>query len=176
VRFDISKDSGRILTLAEPLYSRYMVKYPEFSKKLEKITGKQFSPTTIFLIEYTYVDDFCGANSTNKWSKYVINTRKQFTNPKKKAIEKDNPEIVVLNFFETGIYLKNSPNSVREYYFQDLDNFLRSTIFLQPSLCGSFAIVKPNGETMVRNGESSSEYTAQHLQPEIWEQIFPPGE
>src|SRR5690606_9858265 len=147
VRYDyIDKDTGRVASLVEPVYSRYQVKYAEFSRKLGEITGKEFPENTIFLLEYTYVDDLCGSSSTNKWSRQVINSRKQFTTPNK--LEKRNPEIVILNFFETGISLKNAPDSRKEYYFQDIDNFLRSTIFLQPSLCGSFALVKPNGEAM----------------------------
>lgn len=170
------KSAGQVVNVLNPLYSRYMVKYPEFSQKIEEITGKKFPGNTVFLIEYIYVNERCSTNSTNKWLKHVINKRKQFTTPNKRSIEKRIPEIVVLNFFEMGIILKNSPDSKKEYYYQDLDNFLRSAIFLHPSHCGSFALVKPNGETLVRNGESSSDYTAQHLQPEIWEQIFPPGE
>lgn len=177
VRHDyIAKDTGRVATLSEPIYSRYMVQYEDFSKKLMEITGQDFPENTIFLLEYTYVNDLCGSNSTNKWSRQVINSRKQFTTGNKKAIEKRNPEVIILNFFETGISLKNAPDSKKEYYYQDIDNFLRSTIFLQPSLCGSFALVKPNGETMVRNGESYAEFISQHLKPEIWQQLFPPGD
>lgn len=177
VRHDyIAKDTGRVATLFEPIYSRYVVKYIYFSKKLEEITGQEFSANTIFLLDYTYVNDLCSSSSTNLWSKHVINNRKQFTTPNKKAIEKRNPEIVIINFFEIGISLKNSPTSKKEYYFQDSENFLRRTIFLHPSLCGSFALIKPNGETLVRNGEYNADLTEQHLKPENWDQFFPPSE
>lgn len=173
VRYDyIAKDTGRVATVFGPIYSKYLVKYPEFSRNLEKITGKKFSENTIFLLEYTYTNDLCSSNSTNEWSKQVIFRRKQFTTPNKKEIEKRNPDIVILNFFEKGISLKNSPDSKNEYFFQDRENFLKTTLFTHSSFCGSFALIKPSGETLVRNGESYTIYMEKYLKPEYWEQFF----
>ena len=84
--------------------------------------------------------------------------------------------MVVLAFFEEGSVLANSPNSKKEYYFKDKDNFLRNSLFPGQVDCGSFALIKPNGETLVRNGESYAWYIEQHLKPNNWELFFPSAE
>lgn len=174
VRYDyIAKDTGRVASLFSPRYSKYLVKQPLFFTTIEEITGKEFPINTIFLIEYKYVNDLCSAKSTNHWNQQVIKNRKSFYTPNKEEIEKRNSEIVVLNFFEEGISLSNSPNSREEYFFQDKDNFLRSTIFRNPSFCGSYALIKPNGQTLVRNGESHTLFLEKHLEPKIWDVFFP---
>lgn len=172
VRYDyVAKDTGRVATLFEPIYSQYLVKYSTISKKLEELTGKQFSQNTIFLIEYRYVDDPCG-KYTNNWTKGTIKKRKRFTSPNKNEIEKLNSNLVVLNFFEEGISLKNNPELAEEYFFIDTNSFLRKNLFKDPSFCGSYALIKPDGETLVRNGEYSAQLMAGHLQSDIWNKIF----
>src|SRR5690606_3796701 len=51
VRYDyIDKDTGRVASLVEPVYSRYQVKYAEFSRKLGEITGKESLKTQSFFL------------------------------------------------------------------------------------------------------------------------------
>lgn len=172
VRWDYKKDTGRVAVLKEPLYSRYDVTYPAVLKKLEAQTGKKFEAGTIFLLKYTYLNDMCSEKSTNNWNKKAITSRKKFTTPNKKQIELENKDITVLHFFEDGILLENNPASAEEYYFLDEDNFLRKNFFKNPTLCGSFALIKPDGTTLIRNGEHTAKMMAEHLQPTIWGMIF----
>lgn len=177
VRYDyIAIDTGRIATLKEPVYSRYIVSYSKVVDKFEEITGKTFPANTIFFINYTYRDDLCSQESSNNISKHKIASRKVFFKPRLDEIRSRNKEIVFLSFYENGIHLQNSPEKPEEYFYMDKENFLRENLFLTQTFCGSFALIKPNGQTLVRNGESSLWYIEQHLKPENWEQFFPPSE
>lgn len=164
-------DSGRVSQIVGPKYSPLIVKYPLFKEKLEAKTGRTFGPGTIFLLDYTYLNDLCSDKSTNNWNKAVIKLRKEFTTPNKEQIEAEYKNVVMLKFFEQGILLENEPTSAEEYYFTD-DNFLRKNFFRHPSFCGSFALIKPDGTTLVRNGEYTAKMMVEHLQPAIWEKIF----
>ena len=167
----VTKDSSRVARLFNPVYAEYNLNYPVFKQKLEEITGKVFAEDQIFLIDYTYVNDLCAIDSSNKWDKPKVKIRKRFTNINKEKIEQD-PQMLVLNFFEEGILLENSEDSEEEYFFTDKGNFLRNHLFPNSTLCGSLAVVKPNGEALVRNGEYSTLSMAQHLKEENWSLFF----
>ena len=169
-----NKEGARAVQIVKPLYAPLIVNYPAFKRKLEAMTGKEFK-YPIFLIGYEYENDLCTGNP-KIWNKRTISERKDFTTSQKRKLEKKNPHLIVLYFFEEGIALSNSPNSEKEYFFKDKNNFLRETLFLNPSFCGSFALVKPNGQTLVRNGETSAAYIEQHLKSENWELFFPSSE
>ena len=100
-----------------------------------------------------------------------INSRKNFNNPIKRKLER-NSNVIFLCLFENKIILKNRPKSKSEYFFSDQNNFFKSNLFLHPTLCGSFGLIKPNGETLVRNGEYRPDSMYEHLKPEIWDLIF----
>ncbi len=176
IRWDYKTDTGRVATLQKPRYSRYTVSHPIFTEKLVEITGKTFPENTIFLLEFTFLDDLCSEDSSNVWNKQKIAVRKKFLDPRKEEIEKRNKEIVILNFFEEGVFLTNSPDSPEEYFFMDRENFLRDNLFKTQTLCGSLALIKPNGQALVRNGEYTARDFEQHLRPENWELFFPPAE
>ena len=164
-------DSGRVSQIVKPRYSSYMVKYDLFKDKIESITNRKFE-NKIFLISFYYLDDLCSGYG-NKLNKNALTRIKNNWLDEKKFIENKNEDIVILTFFEEGHIIANSPNSQEEYLFTDSENFLRESIFRTRASCGSFALVKPNGETLVRNGESNVIYAEQHLNPENWEQFFP---
>lgn len=168
-----TRDSGRVASLNTPLYSLHKASYSSLVSKLETLTGKTYPAGTTFLLHYTYKDDLCSTLSTNTWSKRKIRQKKSFTSTAKIANEKEFDGLLELYFFEEGIDLHNQPALPDEYYFADSKNFLRNNIFLTPSLCGSMALLKPNGEILVRNGEYLSENMAQHLKPENWNIFFP---
>lgn len=169
--FRIVKDSGRIYQPNVPKYSIYKVNYNIFKDSLQNITKKTYNDSTIFIISFQYKDDICSDVYSNKMSKEMIANRKYFLNPIREKIEKEN-NIIVLELFENGIQLNNKPTNKDEYFFSDANNFFRNNLFLNPTSCGSFVIIKPDGLTLVRNGEYRADMMAEHLKPEIWNSIF----
>ena len=154
-----------------PKYSTYKVDYTLIKTEIEKITNRTYTDSTIFLINFNYLDDNCSDWFSNNLSSEKINDRKTFIEPLKKSIEyKSN--IIYLAFFENGIVLKNKPESKREYFFSDQNNFFRKNLFINATVCGSFGLIKPDGQTLIRNGEYTPTEMFQHLKPEIWELIF----
>lgn len=169
--FRKTKDSGYVYQFNAPKYSTYKVDYKIIKTEIEKITNRVYSDSTIFLINYNYLDDNCSDWFLNKLSSEIINDRKTFIEPLKKGIEyKSN--VIYLALFENGIVLKNKPESKKEYFFSDQNNFFRSNLFLNPTICGSFGLIKPNGETLIRNGEYRPDNMYEHLKPKIWDLIF----
>ncbi len=173
--FRIAKDTGYVYMMNTPTYTTYIVKYQIIKKQIELITNKKFSDSTIFLIHYAYLDD-PGPDSTiynNYMKKSLVRNRKIFLNPIKRKIEKKYNNLVFIHLFEEKIVLMNKKDSKKEYFFNDINNFFRTNLFLHPTLCGSYCLIKPNSEALVRNGEYSAEDMAEHLQPKYWNQAFP---
>lgn len=169
--FRKTADSGIVYQYNSPKYSTYKVDYKIIKTEIEKITNKTYSDSTIFLINFNYLDDPCSDWFSNEMNIEKINSRKNFDNSIKRKLER-NSTVIYLCFFENRIFLKNRPKSKNEYFFSDQNNFFKSNLFLHPTLCGSFGLIKPNGETLVRNGEYRPDSMFEHLKPEIWNLIF----
>ena len=167
----IAKDSGRVAKAAHPRLNLYTLNHPFFLDYINRVTNKKLSANTILLIEFAYKDDFCSRDSSNKWKKLRIKNRKIYTDKWKKSIESKNPNLVYLVFHEKEIILQNS-NSATEYFFSDTEGLLRKHIFLDPTLCGSYLLSKPDGKTMVLNGENTAERIAENLDPKIWDNLL----
>lgn len=169
--WDYINDSNiRVTQIVKPVYTPLIVRYPVLKKKIEEITGRKFEDK-IFLITYNYLNDLC-TEKDNKFSKLDIANWKYRIHSDKMDIETRNKEIVILEFFEEGYILENSPESPDEYFFKDTGNFLRESIFRTPASCGSFALIKPNGTALVKNGEDYLLRIEQLLKPENWNQLF----
>jgi hypothetical protein len=145
-------DSGMVYQYNSPRYIAFNSDYKIVKLEIEKITNTTFSDSTIFIINFNYIDDNCSDWFTNIVDGSIIKSRKHYLKPQKKLIEKNN-NVIYLTFFEKGITLKNKPKDKNEYFFSDKDGFFRKYIFLSPTLCGSFGIIKPNGQILTRNGE-----------------------
>ena len=169
--FRKTADSGVVYQFNAPKYSTYKVDYKAIKNEIEKITNRTYSDSTIFLINFNYLDDPCSDWFSNEMNIEKINSRKNFNNPIKRKLER-NSNVIFLCLFENKIILKNRPKSKSEYFFSDQNNFFKSNLFLHPTVCGSFGLIKPNGETLVRNGEYRPDSMYEHLKPEIWELIF----
>jgi len=167
----IAKDSGRVAKTSHPKLSLYAIDYPLFLKYINRITNKNLSDSTILLIEFKFKDDLCGSNTSNTWGKSRIKDRKIYTDEWKKIVETKNPNLVYLVIFEKEIVLQNSNNDT-EYFFSDSEDLLRKKIFLDPALCGSFLLSKPDGKSIVRNGENTAEKMAVYLDPKIWDSLL----
>jgi len=167
----IATDSGRVAKTAHKELNLHTINYPLFLKYINSVTNKKISDNTILLIEYKFKDDLCTSNNSNKWGESRIKNRKIYTDKWKKIVETKNPNLLYLVFFEKEIVLQNSNNDT-EYFFSDKEDFLRKKIFLDPTLCGSFLLSKPDGKTVVRNGENTAEKMAVYLDPKIWDSLL----
>lgn len=170
--FRMTQDSGRVYQYNAPRYSAYKINYADFRKKIEDVTGKTFSESTTFIIYYNYKDDVCSDWFSNNVNSELIKKQKEYHDPFKVYIEKTYPNSVFLVLYEKGVTLSNSLQSGNEYFFSDKNNDIRKNIFRNPTVCGSFGIIKPDGTTLVRNGEHRADWMAEHLNPEIWDSIF----
>lgn len=172
IRWDsVGTKNKRICTLKKGLYQKAIIDFSIFKKELENITNFKIKDSSTILIHYVYKDDLCTANSDNKWTKREILERKIFLEPIKLNLNESGITFICL--FEKGILLKNKLDNEGEYFFMDQNNYFKSNIFLNKVLCGSYAIIKPNGQTIIRNGESRADRIALHLKPSIWSQFFP---
>ncbi len=167
----IGKNNIRYCKLKKDLYLAKVFEYRIVKENLEKIMGKEIKDNKTILVEFRFTDDLCTHNQDNKWTKSEIFNRKKFLNPRKKQIEKDY-NVVYICLFERDIILKNNSSNKNEYFFCDKNNFFKEKVFKNPTLCGSFALIKPNEEMIIRNGEYRSDYMAQHLKPENWDIFF----
>lgn len=166
----IAKDSGMVAKTAHKNLNLYIINHSSFLNYINKISNKKLPENTTLLIEFHYLNDFCRGTS-NKWTKYRIKERKTHTDRWKKIVESRNPNLVYLVFYEKEILLQNSISDT-EYFFGDKEGFLRKNIFLDPSFCGSYLLSKPDGKTIVRNGENTAERMAVNLDPKIWDSLL----
>lgn len=159
-----------VVTLKDDLYLTGIYNYADIKKQLEKVIRKKIDGSPNLFLEYFFKDDLCTSNSRdNKWTKGDIIELKVYLSPIRKKIPKN---IAYICLFEEGIILKNNPNRKREYFYTDEGNFFRKHIFKSPTTCGSYAIIKPNGQTLIRNGEYRPDHMSEHLIPSNWEIFF----
>ena len=119
---------------------------------------------------FVFYDDYCSDWHSNNMTKKLINILKKNIYYNKKKIEKNN--VVFICLFENSIILQNEKQNSKEYFFNDSSNFFRENLFLNSTFCGSFGIIKPNGQTLIRNGEYDILSMSEHLKPKIWELFF----
>ena len=167
----IGEDGKEYIKLSNKRYLKGNFNYRLIKSEIENITKSELKDNITIIIEYYYKDDLCTDKSKdNKWSRDEINNRKSFIKPFKKVI--NSKGIYFICLFEKGIELKNKNNKEKEFFFSDNDNFFRENIFLNPATCGSYAAIKPNGETLIRNGEYRADWFSNHLTDENWPLFF----
>lgn len=169
--FRIVKDSGMIHQKNVPIYLKYTVNYKVIKDSIEHITSKKYNDSTIFIIDFQYADDICSSSFSNKMTKGLIKERKKFYNPLKKKMEKKS-NLIFLVLFDKEIQLNNNLHNEKEYFYSDINNTFKKNLFLNPTVCGSSSIIKPDGSTLIRNGEYRPDKMAEHLNPIIWNSIF----
>ena len=166
-----SIDSSRVARLTHQKFATYQIDYKLFLNYFQELSNKDYSENTIFLIEYHFLNDYCEGEPTNVWDYDKVARRSKYTDKQISEINKIDQNIVYLIILEEGIKFKMKKNG-KEYYFTDKNNFLRKSIFVNPSLCGSFLITKPDGKTLVRNGEFIATMMIEYLKPNYWNSIF----
>lgn len=165
----VDENNDKVHIFNQPKFIRLVGNYENYKSELEALTGKKYAKNTSFLLEYNFKDDLCTPAEDN-WNKTRTNQRKSFLDPQKASIEKSYQNVVVLNLFEEGIQLETSISN--DYFLIDQDNKFRNSLFKEPARCGAFAIIRPDGKILVRNGEHRMDYMAELMQPEIWDNIF----
>lgn len=169
LEYRISKDSGKIFEVSVPKYEIYNANYNIVQKNIpidKKIIKRD---SLIYLIQYFYKDDNTLMNESNKFLD-KNETYLKFLNTMKKNVEKKNSNIKVIFIFEKGIDI--SLVGKRKSFIVDDTMFFKTHFFKKSIVCGSFLIIKPNGQSLVRNGEYRLDKMAEHLKPEIWNDIF----
>lgn len=157
-------------TLKQDLFLKGVFKYEEIKTQMETLLNRKIPDSNTILIEYRYKDDLCTSRWDNTWTQVEIIDRKNFLDPLRRDIERKNITYIVL--FEAGMTLKNNPRKKNEYFFIDNENYFRNKLFKSPTLCGSFALIKSNGQVVIRNGEHRADMMAKLLNNEIWAQFF----
>ncbi len=171
VRWDsLGDNKKRYIFLKKSLYQRGSFYYKSIKEELEKITSQKIPDTNSIILEYYYKGDLCSSSRDDKWTAFEINDRKEFLNPIKLQLEQQGITFICL--FENGMKLRNRRHRIDEYFYMDRNNYFRDKLFRTQTLCGSFAAIKPNGETLIRNGEYRADYMAIHLDPEKWTLFF----
>lgn len=167
----IGKDNIRYCTLQSKLYLKGYFDYNVVKSELEKIISFPIDSNSVIIIDYYFKDDLCNQKWDNNWTKNEIYNRKNFIEPQKKKLKRK--KITFITLFELGMTIENKSRSRREYFFLDKNNFFRKNMFKYPSLCGSYAAIKPNGQTLVRNGEYRLDDFSRYLEKEKWSVFFP---
>lgn len=169
MEFRVKKDSGKVFQISAPKYEIYKVNHDIVLENISKIKKEIHKDSLTYLIQYFYKDDTTFLDEENNfldkngsYLKFIINM--------KRNVEKINPNIKVLFVFEKGIDI--SIVGKRKSFIIDEDLFFKNQFLKKSILCGSFLLIKPNGELLVRNGEYRLDKMAEHLNPEIWDTIF----
>jgi hypothetical protein len=169
MEFRVTKDSGTVFQITAPLYETFTSKYDSIKKKLPQNNKINIKDSTVYIIQYFYKDDRTFLNEKNK-----IDTNNPyfstFIKEQKTIVEKKNKNYKVVNIFEKGIDF--SDYSKFTHFISDENNFFKTNYFKKSILCGSFLIIRPNGQSLVRNGEYLLNDMSNHLQPHIWKLFF----
>ena len=169
----INSNNIRVNTLNKNLFLGFDSDQGTIVTELSKITGKTFKTNAPILLVFKFKGDLCTSSHPDEnWSKSRILRRKRFLKPFWEQLEKDS-DLNIIYLFEKGIELANDRDDPEEKFYIDQENFFRNNIFTQPTLCNSFAAIKPNGQILVRNGESRIDFFAKFLMDENWSQFFP---
>ncbi|WP_223032824.1 hypothetical protein [Hanstruepera marina] len=165
------EDGNNYIELRKGLFETSVQDFDSIRSLFKKIYNVKIPKKHVILLEYRFKDDMCTTESRdNKWTKSELDYKVAFANGTRSELKSEG--VTYITLFENDIILESHSNKKGEYFFNDIDNFFRNNLFKTPSLCGSYALIKPNGETLVRNGEYNAEFMAEHLKSEIWNRFF----
>lgn len=169
MEFRITKDSGKVFQITAPAYEVINSNYDTVRKILPEYPSKIKNDSLTYIIQYFYKNDHTFLDENNKFTD-KIDTYINFIKTLKRSVEKENPNVKIYHIFEEGIDISNVKN--QKYFINDENSFFKTNFFKKSILCGSFLIIKPNGQTLIRNGEYRIDSMANHLIPDIWNKIF----
>ena len=168
-----ARDNSMVIRFSHPVYETYNINYRQFKESMTILTGNAYTAKTTFILHYTFKDDYCTNQAPNEWNSQRVGNSYRYISRHIKQLEKEYPQVKYSSHFENGIKLPELKEKQSEFIFKDQYDFLRKNIFRNPSLCGSYAIIKPNGEMLIRNGEYGLQGILEHLKPTNWSQFFP---
>ena len=149
----VENDSIRIARLI-PKKQTFNVSYPEIFKAVKEHTQLTFPGNPLIIIHYNYLDDLCSpATGFNYWDTLRIRRSKRFSDNLIRRLEQDFPNVIALHFFELGIEIEPS-QILKQFFYIDKTGYFRNKIFKTPSSCGSIALIRPGGRTIIFNGET----------------------
>lgn len=169
MEYRITKDSGKVFQITAPAYEVINSNYDTVRKILPEYPSKIKNDSLTYIIQYFYKNDHTFLDENNKFTD-KIDTYINFIKTLKRSVEKENPNVKIYHIFEEGIDISNVKN--QKYFINDENSFFKTNFFKKSILCGSFLIIKPNGQTLIRNGEYRIDSMANHLIPDIWNKIF----
>ncbi len=169
MEFRITKDSGKVFQITAPAYEVINSNYDTVRKILPEYPSKIKNDSLIYIIQYFYKNDHTFLDENNKFTD-KNDTYINFIKTLKHSVENENPNVKIYHIFEEGIDISNVKNY--KYFISDKNSFFKTNFFKKSILCGSFLIIKPNGQTLIRNGEYRIDSMANHLIPDIWNKIF----
>ncbi|HSI69237.1 MAG TPA: hypothetical protein VK941_03325 [Gillisia sp.] len=150
----IENDSIRISRII-PRKQEFKISYPDIFQAVEKTTNSSIPGNPVIIILYNYLNDFCSpASSFNSWGTLRIRREKRFSDNLKRRIQQQYPNVIAYHIFEPGITIEPSQLH-KEHFFIDREHFFRKSLFRTQSSCGSIAIIKPGGKTIIHHGETS---------------------
>lgn len=166
------KDSGLVNKLNLGKSLRLKVKYDTFLEEIQKITGNNYDSKTVFHIRFGYLNDYCGRTVSNKITSTDLKRIQENLEPIRKHLKEQNPSTVYIILKEQGITIENTDKTLdKKVVFVD-NGFFRKHLFTNPTLCGSGVIIKPNGETFLYNGETTSSFYINALNQDNWDKLF----
>lgn len=149
----VENDSIHIARLI-PRKQNLVVSYPEIYKALKEITKTTLQGNPLVIIHYNFYNDLCSpATGYNNWDTLRIRRNKRFSDNLIRRLETEYPNVIALHFFEPGIEIEPS-QILKQYFYIDKTRYFRKNLFKSPSSCGSIAIIKPGGRTIIFNGET----------------------
>lgn len=169
MEFRITKDSGKVFQITAPGYEVINSNYDTLKKILPEYPSKLKNDSLTYIIQFFYKNDHTFLDENNKFTD-KNDTYINFIKTLKRSVEKENPNVKIYYIFEEGIDISNVKN--QKYFINDENSFFKINFFKKSILCGSFLIIKPNGQTLIRNGEFRIDSMANHLIPDIWNKIF----
>lgn len=169
MEFRITKDSGKVFQITAPAYEIVNTNYDTIRKILPEYPSKTKNDSLTYIIQFFYKNDHTFLDENNKLTD-KNDTYINFIKTLKRSVEKENPNVKIYHIFEEGIDISNVKNY--NYFISDKNSFFKTNFFKKSIVCGSFLIAKPNGQTLIRNGEYRIDFMANHLIPDIWNKIF----
>lgn len=169
MEYRITKDSGKVFQITTPAYEIINSNYDSIKKILPEYPSKIKNDSLTYIIQFFYKNDPTFLDENNKFTDKK-DTYINFIKTLKRSVEKENPNVKIYHIYEEGIDISNVKN--QKYFISDKNSFFKTNFFKKSILCGSFLIIKPNGQTLIRNGEYRIDSMANHLIPDIWNKIF----
>jgi hypothetical protein len=172
-RWDYFKNSNeKVAQLHQNKFNFFNVNYENLSSELNKITNKKTPADTNFIIEYVFSNDLCSSDqNANEWSKERLKKRAEFLKSVKSTINSVDSKVRYIVVFDNKLLINDYIKSI-DFFFVDQSDFIKSSFLQQPAFCGSFILIKPDGNVLVSNGENRADFLLNYFEPITWNKIF----